>query len=47
MQNRFGASSGRFTGNLNVFVIPEGVGLCQHVSEQWFCWLSASLGSVG
>jgi len=26
-----------------VFVIPEGAGLCQHVSDQWFCWLSASV----
>ena len=23
-------------------VIPEGAGLCQHVVDQWFCWLSAS-----
>src|SRR6185295_18471709 len=23
-------------------VIPEGEGLCQHVSDHWFCWLSAS-----
>jgi hypothetical protein len=26
-----------------LYVIPEGVGLCQHVSDQWFCWLSASV----
>jgi group II intron reverse transcriptase/maturase len=26
-----------------LYVIPEGVGLCQHVRDQWFCWLSASV----
>jgi hypothetical protein len=24
-------------------VIPEGEGLCQHVSDHWFCWLWASV----
>ena len=30
---------GHYAGDL---VIPEGAGLCQHVVDQWFCWLSAS-----
>ena len=31
------------TVSLNEIVIPEGAGLCQHVVDQWFCWLSASV----
>jgi hypothetical protein len=26
-----------------LYVIPEGEGLCQHVSDHWFCWLWASV----
>jgi hypothetical protein len=25
------------------YVIPEGVGFCQDVSDQGFCWFSASV----
>jgi hypothetical protein len=28
---------------LPAYVIPEGVGFCQDVSDQGFCWFSASV----